>query len=174
MRQHAIKYGLYYQTVVNHFKQGHCSWPRRTKPRTGITKHYLYGTWKEMKSRCYNNKHEHYSYYGQRGITVCQEWLDDFSNFIRDMGDRPEGYTLDRIDNDKGYSKDNCRWSSKSEQSYNKKLGNSRGIRKLSNGKWDARISKDNIAIFLGVFLTQEEAKTAWNKAAIDIFGYIP
>lgn len=89
-----------------------------------ITKHGVWGcgayrTWHCMMQRCTNPKHKRYSYYGGRGIAICSEWREDFRNFYRDMGDRPEGLTLDRIDADKGYYKENCKWATLSEQNYN-------------------------------------------------------
>lgn len=78
-----------------------------------------YKTWATMKSRCSNEKLSHYKHYGGRGITVCQAWKDSFEAFLADMGERPLGKSLDRIDNDKGYYKDNCRWASKEEQQRN-------------------------------------------------------
>ena len=68
-----------------------------------------------MKGRCLNPKHKAYPAYGGRGITVCEKWLK-FENFLKDMGERPEGKTLDRKDNDKGYYKGNCRWATSDEQ----------------------------------------------------------
>lgn len=83
--------------------------------------HPLYGTWKGMLYRCNNNNSKFYSYYGGRGISVCDRWMN-FHNFISDMGERPENTSLDRVDNDKGYSPDNCRWSTKREQQLNRRV----------------------------------------------------
>lgn len=79
-----------------------------------------YQAWRGMRKRCYNQKDRYYSDYGGRGITVCAEWLTNFEAFYQDMGPRPSpAHSLDRKDNDKGYSKDNCRWATKIEQSSN-------------------------------------------------------
>lgn len=82
-----------------------------------------YTTWNNMVSRCTKPYHDKFYMYGARGITVCNEWLD-FSNFLRDMGERPEGKTLDRVDNTKGYSKENCRWADRETQQRNMRRNN--------------------------------------------------
>ncbi len=88
----------------------------------GLTGHYLYQTWSSMKQRCTNKKNPAYPDYGGRGITICDRWLSSFANFLEDMGDRGEGLSLDRVDNDKGYSPDNCRWATKKQQSNNTRV----------------------------------------------------
>lgn len=77
-----------------------------------------YGSWSSMRERCTNPKKKN-GVYIKRGITICQRWMDSFSNFLADMGERPEGATLDRIDNDKGYCPENCRWATMTEQHRN-------------------------------------------------------
>lgn len=93
--------------------------------RTGKSKEHPleYKIWKDMNSRCHNKNREHYMHYGGRGIEVCERWsgIDGFDNFYEDMGDKPRGATLDRIDVNKNYSPDNCRWASSSVQNINKR-----------------------------------------------------
>lgn len=80
-----------------------------------------YHSWAGMKARCSNPNQKSYKYYGGRGIKVCQRWLDSFENFLEDMGERPEGKTLDRRDNDGNYEPDNCRWATAKQQSSNRR-----------------------------------------------------
>lgn len=79
-----------------------------------------YDTWSGMVQRCTNPKSKSFPAYGGRGISVCPEWLQ-FQEFARDMGERPEGLQLDRIDNDREYSKANCRWATPLENGNNKR-----------------------------------------------------
>lgn len=80
-----------------------------------------YNVWSMMLVRCNDPGHVAYKDYGGRGIKVCERWEADFLNFLEDMGPRPRGMTLDRKDNDLGYFKDNCRWATKDQQSWNKR-----------------------------------------------------
>jgi hypothetical protein len=79
-----------------------------------------YQVWKHMIQRCGNPRCKDYKYYGGRGIKVCDRWKD-FSAFSADMGDRPNGLTIDRIDNDRDYEPGNCRWVSMAVQNTNKR-----------------------------------------------------
>ena len=87
------------------------------KTSAGSTPTYL--SWYSMRQRCLNKNHEHYDRYGGRGITICERW-DSFANFLEDMGERPEGLTLDRVHNDGNYTPENCRWSTKQTQAKNR------------------------------------------------------
>jgi hypothetical protein len=91
-----------------------------------IRSHPLYKMYIEMKGRCNNPNHSRYKSYGGRGISVCERWSEynsiGFLNFINDMGGKPSAYhSLDRIDNDKGYFPENCRWATIHEQNSNRR-----------------------------------------------------
>jgi len=94
-------------------RHGHASDPNRSPE---------YRTWQSMVQRCRNPNGPDYHRYGGRGINMCGRWAS-FENFLLDMGHRPDGTTLNRVDNDIGYNKENCRWSTHREQ-YNNKCSN--------------------------------------------------
>lgn len=87
----------------------------------GMSDTPIHSIWMTMINRCHSPGSESYVRYGARGIEVCDSWRYDFTAFYRDMGDRPEGKTLDREDNDGHYCKANCRWATATEQANNKR-----------------------------------------------------
>lgn len=117
------------EVINGYVKSCGCYSRELAKENTTIrnTKHKMYGTseyntWQSMKKRCLNPNHKAYDYYGGRGITICDSWINSFSNFYNDMGSKPnKDSSLDRINNDKGYFKENCRWASKKTQTRNQR-----------------------------------------------------
>lgn len=89
----------------------------------GMSKSTEFKIWYGMIERCTLSSNPRYKDYGGRGINVCKRWLKSFTNFYKDMGSRPnKKHTLDRIDNNKGYSKSNCRWATQSQQMRNTRV----------------------------------------------------
>ena len=77
--------------------------------------------WSDMKQRCYNKKSAQYKNYGGRGISVCDRWVNSFENFVADMGVRPDGMSIERVDVDGNYCAENCKWLGLAEQQKNKR-----------------------------------------------------
>ena len=98
------------KTAQRNFKHGHSF-------RSGISPTYI--SYIGMKQRCYYPNHDKFSYYGGKGIKVCQRWKKSFVNFLKDMGERPKGLSIDRINSDKNYTPSNCRWATQSQQIIN-------------------------------------------------------
>lgn len=120
-----------YTLLLRSKKQQSCGCLRKetsAKHCEGMTKHGHYkgnkptpewSAWAALRARCYVKTHKQYKNYGGRGIAVCERW-HTFDNFLEDMGKRPDkGYSIDRIDNSKGYEPGNCRWATTTEQNNN-------------------------------------------------------
>lgn len=129
-----------------------------------------YAVWQAMLQRCRNPNNKRHSDYGGRGITICKSW-ERFEKFISDMGLCPKGLTLERRDNDKGYSPDNCYWATRNQQQRNMRMPktNTSGIMGVSfrAGKYEAKIRANNKSIHLGRFKTIEEARNARRKGEV-------
>ncbi len=116
------------------------TWSAAVLRTHGLSKSREYGIWSCMLSRCLNSKDKRFADYGGRGIGVCQHWWS-FENFYCDMGVCPDGYQIDRVDNDGNYNKKNCRWVSRSENCRNTRNSHFvvfNGLR-LNCCEWSAR-----------------------------------
>ena len=141
----------------------------------------LYNSYSAMLQRCYDKNSFQYPYYGGRGIKICEEWLDKKEGRVRFMkwalnNGYKEGLSLDRIDVNGDYCPDNCRWVTKSIQSFNqRKRKSALGIRgvyyRKSTNRYLVGIGIDNKQIFLGSYKTKEEAINARRNAEIQYFG---
>jgi len=164
------------KTIVgNHLKGGKilscgCYIAKITSER--MTKHGKHGSqtysiWKGMRKRCNNPNEPAYPRYGGAGIKVCDRW-SNYELFLEDMGERPEGLTIDRIDGAKGYYNENCRWATYTEQARNRSCKNKTnhvGIRILPSGRYAAQICADYKHMYLGSFDEIEEAIKARKQA---------
>lgn len=154
----------------------------KSKTKHGLYKHEVYSVWEHMMQRCNNPKNKNYRNYGGRGIQVCDRWSDDLKGFIYflgDMGDRPSEYhSIDRINTNGNYDPDNCRWSTSSEQAYNRRVrsDNKSGVPGVNwedrLGKWKVTITKHPDRHYLGVYQDFKEAVSIRKQAEIDYWGY--
>ncbi|MFY4844609.1 hypothetical protein ACOTVP_08730 [Aliarcobacter butzleri] len=182
------RYGIYkcfcgkeFKTQVSQIKNGYtkscgCN-KNKNKIKHNLSSHRLYNLWNLMINRCNNKKRKAYKDYGGRGIIVCEEWENDFIAFYNwsiNNGYK-ENLTIDRVDNNKGYSPNNCRWVSRSIQSRNNRkirINNTSGYRGASwhkgINKFVSTISVDSKKIHIGIFDTLIEAAKAYDKYVID------
>jgi len=168
--------GKYIANISWGYCNGHYLRHLRTGDATNVKRRYyehrrsspLYGVYMGMKQRCYDKKTKSYKYYGGRGINVCARWLgiDGFTKFLEDMGERPEGYTLDRIDVDGDYAAKNCRWANYNVQAINRRMRrtNTSGITGVcktgGGGKWMAQICTNGTKV-TQYFYNKEDAVEA-------------
>jgi hypothetical protein len=139
----------------------------------GMYQSVTYNTWRAMKSRCSREKDISYYKYGGRGIRVCDSWFSSFTAFLKDMGERPRGTTINRINNDGDYEPGNCEWATASKQTHNTRTRNdnrsgARGVfYRKDRDKWIAyiNVSKDAKRKYLGSFESYEAALSAREEA---------
>lgn len=148
--------------------------------KRGESRSRLYVIWATMKARCYDETHQAFPRYGARGITVCAEWLDSFDAFK--LWALSHGYakwlTLDRVNGKKGYSPDNCRWATRTQQMHNtrnksnKRTSRFRGVSRHSkSGRYRAQIRHAKKYYDLGCFATELAAALAYDDAAHRMAG---
>jgi hypothetical protein len=135
-----------------------------------------YRTWDSMIRRCYNKNHKQYVNYGARGIRVCSRWLK-FEKFLEDMGEKPSGKSIDRINTNSSYCIDNCRWATTFQQRRNSRGQNNksskfRGV-SYHNGprSWGVAIRSNGTRYWLGRYKSETEAARAYDKKAKKLWG---
>lgn len=138
---------------------------KERKTKHNLCQSPIYKTWNDMIQRCTNIKNNNYKNYGGRGIKICEKWLE-FKGFYEDMGDKPEGLSLDRIDVNGNYCKDNCKWSTNIEQHNNMR----RNVKVTYNGKtqtvsqWSRELGINSRTLHDRLFRANWDIENAFNK----------
>ena len=167
--------GKEFETKYAYIKNGDTKSCGCQAVKHSLSSNKFYSTWHKMLHRCSNVNNKDYKSYGGRGITVCEEWLD-VTNFIAwAEATHPdiEGVSLDRIDNDLGYSPENCRWAGRSTQNINKRISkrNTSGFVGVNWAKsksiWVVNIKHHKVLKYVGGFKTIEEAVLARDQYII-------
>jgi len=164
MNGHTKSCGCIYQTITGLPRQNH-----------GMSETPTWQSWKSMLHRCLNPTEREKLYYGN--IEVCKEWIL-FENFFADMGERPEGTSLDRIDPNLGYFPENCRWADRTIQSYNRKTSskNTSGVTGVywskAMNKWCAYINKYNKRVYTGYFEDFDKAAEVRKEKEVEVYGF--
>lgn len=128
----------------------------------GMSNTPTYTSYHAMVKRCNNPNDPAYPNYGGRGVTVCDRWLERFENFLEDMGNRPKDTSIDRINNEKGYSKENCRWSNRTEQQ-----NNTRSNRKISYKGRDYSVKEVSEKTGIGISSIRSRIQLGWTDEEI-------
>lgn len=139
----------------------------KAKKTHGLTRNPIHQTWYDMMRRCYDSRHNQFSNYGTRGITVCERW-HDVERFYEDMGDKPSSrHSIDRLNVNGGYCKENCRWATPSQQGLNKQIHSTMdwGIQHRGAGRYIVRVTVHGSRVCLGTFDTIENARMARDQA---------
>lgn len=164
---HSVSCGCYSKEVTGGFFTTH-----------GLTGSPTHSTWNNMIQRCTNEKSNQYVDYGERGISVTEKWRK-FDGFLEDMGIKPEGMTLERVDVNGNYCKENCIWADRYTQSVNRrkfknnKSGKTGVYWNKRSDKWAARITVNAVDIFLGYYEDLELAIHVREEAELKYFGFI-
>lgn len=144
----------------------------------GASKNPLWGVYKQMVERCHKIDSPSFYNYGARGLTVCDRWLESAFNFYEDMGPCPEGMSLERVDNNKGYSPDNCTWASKSMQQFNQRMdpnntsGRTGVYWRKDRETWSVQIDFQGKTIRLGCYKDFDKACEVRAQAELKYFGF--